>query len=66
MSEQITPADAVETLGNAVALVRATLQEHQVLQQCLQVLRDNNAALEAIKAEQKAKGQGQQEANDHA
>ena len=65
MSEQITPADAVETVANAVAQYRGTLQEHQILQQCLQVLRDNNAALEAIKAEQKAKGQGQQEAHDH-
>ena len=64
MQNEITPADAVETVGNAVALVRATLQEHQVLQQCLQVLRDNNAALETIKAEQKAKGE--QEAHDHA
>ena len=62
MSEQITPADAVETLANAAAQYRGTLQEHQVLQQCLQILRDNNAALEAIKAEQKERA----EAMDHA
>ena len=62
MSEQITPADAVETLANAGAQYRGTLQEHQILQQCLQILRDNNAALEAIKAEQKERA----EAMDHA
>ena len=56
MSDQITPADALQTLANAAAQYRGTLQEHQVIQQCVQVLRENNEALEAIKAEQKAKG----------
>ena len=54
MSEQITPADALQTLANASAQYRGTLQEHQVIQQCVQVLRENNEALERIKAEQKS------------
>ena len=54
MNEQITPADALQTLGNAATHYRGTLQEHQILQQCVEVLRENNEALEAIKAEQKA------------
>ena len=56
MSDQITPADALQTLANAASQYRGTLQEHQVIQQCVQVLKENNEALEAIKAEQKAKG----------
>ena len=57
MSEQITPADALQTLANASAQYRGTLQEHQVIQQCVQVLRENNEALERIKAEQAAVGE---------
>ena len=38
MPDQITPADALETLANAAAQYRGTLQEHQVIQQCVQVL----------------------------
>ena len=57
MSDQITPADALQTLANASAQYRGTLQEHQVIQQCVQVLRENNEALERIKAEQAAAGE---------
>ena len=57
MSEQITPADALETLANAASQYRGTLQEHQVIQQCVQVLRENNEALERIKAEQVEAGE---------
>ena len=57
MSEQITPADALENLANAASQYRGTLQEHQVIGQSVQVLRENNAALERIKAEQAKAGE---------
>ena len=66
MSEQITPADALQTLANAATQYRGTLQEHQVIQQCVVILRENNEALEVIKAEQKAKGESSEKNQLHA
>ena len=66
MSEQITPADALQTLANAAEQYRGTLKEHEILQKCIQILRENNEALDVIKAEQKEKGESSKKNQVHA